>query len=424
MIVLELNKDPFYQNIHLLSNYFHDLEKIEDNSSSIYLNFQENTYSKFYPNKKFLLKFLIIILINQHNPLILQEYYQKLQNFLSQNFYAFNFLSFFHNLLAHYPKIEKILPNLKNDFFTPIPSKIALLPIINHLNPLDYNFQRYYYYFNYRKDRYLNYFKQNDLLFKLAFAQQKITPLIFHLIKRFHFFLEKSAVYSYPLILYRGIHRSAETEILKKEIGEQIKLSGFRSQTFAYQIANHFSIIGENYGVILELHYPANLKYLCFNLDEKEVLISPDQYFRIKNKYVNHLNIICQLEYVKNEEFLGEINLEDFDAKFFEVLKILNDAYYNQYWIGLYLYFLQNKNILEDIFKKYDLKIEKIEDGKYYLEDYENRINDFTGNMKDLTCAFKSCLLEEKNRNILSNKLNILNLNQQKEIEEFIQKYK
>lgn len=131
-----------------------------------------------------------------------------------------------------------------------------------------------------------------------------------------------------------------------------------------------------NFKIILKIIYPREMKFLALtNPSSPEILTYPNQTFRLVDKYINNLLVVCVLEYdyFKTEvEIVKEINLVNFDYQFLTVLDFLNQEILYRHWLAVYLYFLDHLEILERIMEKNNLMI-KLNDANFY----SNYLNNF-----------------------------------------------
>lgn len=409
---------------------------------------------------------------------------QKLIQILNHEPYSINQITLISEYLNHYSNIKIFLSPLYN-YLTQIKNfyQDRLWPIENKIIVDDKNLFEYYK-ANYQHNRYLTRYIHGNRIFRIAFMQNKFSFLTYHLVQKYLSYIEKSQEYNdylinseqlskkileenpeinsqtnktykinQPPILYRGIHSKLAKNIMNLQINDNITFKGFQSQTYSYFNAEEFSnpftdkLSDElinfknsedgvpddfyyNVGMVLHLRYPDNFKFLCFNSNEGEILTYPNSRYQIKKIYFNNFVVNCDLVYLDNSAHEIEVNLFDFDMKFLTVLIYLNYYKYYHEWFSLYMYFLENIDILEQIIREKNLEIKKINfSEENYLEEFEKYVNSLSGLFEHRFHAFESNnqsglnFTKEEEREGLKNLLNKIDIDRVEVINKYLNEH-
>lgn len=412
--------------MYFLDDLLSVTKNLNDDKFGLYnmLTFQPNEYTIIFKKislSEFKAAFDILIefLNNYHNPLISnQNISQKLSKILTKEPYSINQITLIIEYLKHYPKIEKDYFSLYS-YLTQLKEfyQAKLWPIDNKeikINDFDKSLM-------FQSNRYLKRYIIGNRIWRIAFLENKFSFFTYYLTQKIISLIESVDPYyktvsidqpikslenstNQEVILYRGIHSQLAKNIMNSELGEMITFKGFQSQTYMYDIAAKFSYfyatfankrnlydVTTNIGMVLNLKYPPDFKFLRFNATESEILTYPNSRYRIDRFYFNNFIINCDLTYLDNSMDQIKINLRDFDLQFLTVLKYLNYYIYNINWFKLYMYFLENIEILNRIMSEKKLKMMDVKfKEENYLEEFENYINKFAGLDKDESAAFSS----------------------------------
>lgn len=385
-------------------------------------------YSEF--RKIFII--LIKFLNNYQNDLNINlSLSQELSKILILEPYSINQITLIVEYIKHYDIIIELFPSLFN-YLNNIKKfyQYQLWPVINKIKLPSSKFLKYYL-ANYQTDRYLERYRYDNRIFNITFLENKFSLFTYYLTQKFIEYINNSKKYYHPqyikgrwksekIVLYRGIHSKLAKDIMKLQKGDFYTFEGFQSQSYSYFQAEQFSFnyihdiskemvkfayhftkedfdynikdnVKDNIGMVLHLKYPDHFKFLCFNSAQNEILTYPNSRYQFKNIYFNNFGINCDLKYLDYDISNIKINLFDFDWKFIAILKYLDYYFYYVKWFILYNYFLENIELMNEIIRKNNLEVIKINlNDENYLEEFEDYINSISGLEKDLKMAFRS----------------------------------
>lgn len=335
-------------------------------------------------------------------------------------------------------------------------STFALIPFKSFQLSYPFKFARYYN-ANYTHNKITAFYQLEHIgnkLMSLVYRDNKITGLGKAFDNEMIKLIAKNPKYEEEIILYRGVGDKLAEIILMKKIGDVLKLEGFQSQTFNLKWT--FNFTGQD-SLVLYLKYRAGSKFLCLTGQLSEVLTYPNKKYKVEAFYFNNLSLVCQMVEVEeknleenlDEEFLNDnsderilnnnlklnnkynnknnllltpnkltssLSLPDFDTKFLMIIIKLNEKDLYLYYMGFYLFLLNNLNIFDLIY--YNLFQEEKTKQKYYdiLNSYAFYYDDYDESYLDYIEKMLINLFKDYYRNYEDIEKNKFQLEPDKEI--------
>lgn len=384
-----------FSKIETLKSVFPDLLGVYNPrySKNIEVHFKPDSFNSIYPYQypSQIITLLFEYLLNLDNSENLKLLNQKLNDLLisSEEPYHILKLLIIINLFNHYPQLKSSYSFLYQYFQN--------LAEINQ-NKF-YNFQisnatfsesvlTDYYEDNFHHGRYnrlLSFYSLRDLggkLMDICYSEKKMTVLGSKIALILYALIQRLPSSTQSTNTYRGITGDFANKIATSEIGASFQFNGFSPQALTFDIA--FEVV-DDYGVVLELHYPKGIKFLPISEEPKEVIIYPNSVYRLVNKYIKGMVAVCELEYIEPKakiEYSLEKDLPDFDNQFIAVMNFLNQNVLYENWIAVYIYFLEHLEELEKIVEKNNLNVGIYNDWPDYINKFENYFNEKAKNVQ------------------------------------------